>query len=128
MKPATDLAQRLADRCTADGEFRLFARYWNGTLRFELGDDLVLLVLDDGVVSAGDSAGDPDEAGQGAITISGPTEVWDKVLAPVPPPFLNDIIPAQAFGLRQLGEPEIFWQYYPAVRRAMDLLRLDRNA
>jgi hypothetical protein len=128
----TALSQRLAERCAADGEFCLFARYWTGTLRFVVGADVIELAINDGVPSAGEpaaaaatSTNGPEPAG--TIVVTGPSDVWDQVLAPVPAPFFNDITPAQAFGLRQQGEPETLWQYFPAVRRAVDLLRLDRN-
>ena len=61
--------------------------------------------------------------GPGHLGFRGPEDVWRKILAAVPPPFHNDIVPARAFGLVQEGEAETFWQYYPAARRAVDLLR-----
>lgn len=130
MTAAADLSARLAGRCAADGEFLLAARYWTGSLCFVLGNEVVALSIDDGRPTAGDATTEPvsnGSVGAGTIVVRGATEVWDQVLAQVPPPFFNDIMPAQAFGLRQQSEPETFWQYFPAVRRAVDLLRLDRN-
>ena len=100
---------------------RLAARYWTGSVRFDLGDDTITVAFDDGrlVTDAGDS-GDP------SITLTAPAELWTQILLPVPPPFLNDIAPAQALGLHVGGDPETFWQYYPAIRRLVDLLRESR--
>jgi hypothetical protein len=121
--PGRDLADRLYERLHDDGEFRLASRYWTGTLRFDVGDDTVQLELADGrLTGVGESPAEQPLAA-GHLGFSGPADVWDLVLAPVPPPFHNDVVPAQAFGIRQTGEPETFWQYYPAVRRAVEILR-----
>lgn len=111
------LANRLALRCAADGEFRLAARYWTGSVTIDLAVELLAFSLDNGAIRATSA---PAEA---TIGLSAPTDVWDKVLAPVPPPMFNDIMPARAFGLRVSGDEETLWQYYPAVRRLIDLLR-----
>ena len=113
------LADRLAARAAADGEFRLAARYWTGTLTIDLGGRTVAFALTDGEIEAIDVAA----VGEYHIGLAAPREVWEKVLAPVPPPFFNDIMPARAFGLRVIGDDETLWQYYPAVRRLIDLLR-----
>jgi hypothetical protein len=116
---ASGLASRLATRCAADGEFRLSARYWTGSLDVDLDGPVLAFALQDGAISPA-----ADAARSGAhIALAAPREVWKKVLAPVPPPFFNDIMPARAFGLRVSGDDETLWQYYPAVRRLIDLLR-----
>lgn len=116
---ATALADRLAARAAADGEFRLAARYWNGSLSIDLDGPSLSFRLVDGAISVA-SAG---HAGAHDIGLAAPREVWDKILAPLPPPFFNDIMPARAFDLRVSGDEETLWQYYPAVRRLIDLLR-----
>src|SRR3954469_19848960 len=92
------------------------ARYWTGSVRFDLGDEVITLVFDDGRLVSGEG-GDPQ------ITLTAPVDLWREILKPVPPPFCNDIVPAQGLGLQIGGDPEVFWQYYPAVRRMVDLLR-----
>lgn len=114
------LAQRLAARCAADGEFRLAARYWDGSLSIDLDRERIDFMLRDGHLTL---SGTPPVGAAGAITLRAPASVWDQVLAPVPQPFFNDIMPARAFGLELGGDTETFWQYYPAVRRLIDLLR-----
>jgi hypothetical protein len=119
----SSLSTRLAARCAADGEFRLAARYWTGSLRLDLDGTVAYLLLTDGAVRAAPSEPATVQTGTGHITVRAPAEVWAKILAPIPPPHFNDILPAQAFGLVREGDAETFWQYFPAVRRAVDLLR-----
>ena len=35
-----------------DAEFRVLARYWSGSLRFDIGDDVYLIKIKDGEVNA----------------------------------------------------------------------------
>jgi hypothetical protein len=119
----TPISARLAARCAADGEFRLAARYWTGSLRLDLSDTVIDLLLTEGLVSAAPTPAVEVPAGAGHVGVRAPAEVWDKILTPIPPPFFNDILPAQAFGLVREGDAETFWQYCPAVRRAVELLR-----
>jgi pimeloyl-ACP methyl ester carboxylesterase len=114
-----------AARCQADPEFRLAARYWDGSLRFDIGETTLALRLRNGEASAEPVNGDD----AGVLRLSGPAEVWDHLLAATPPRFFNDIVPAGAFGfepslgLVRGGDDLLFWQYYPAVARAIELLR-----
>jgi hypothetical protein len=116
---ATALAARLAARAARDGEFRLAARYWNGTLTLDLDGSTLRFAVADGAIAASDES----PPGPNDIGLAAPHEVWEKILAPIPPPFFHDISPARAFGLRVSGDEETYWQYYPAVRRLIDLLR-----
>jgi pimeloyl-ACP methyl ester carboxylesterase len=109
----------LAARCRDDGEFRLAARHWTGGLRVTVGDEVLEVRVVDGVPN--DEAIDDD--GVGIIALEGPREVWDLVLAALPPRFYNDIAPATALGIERTGSDLTFWQYYPAVARAVELLR-----
>ena len=106
-------------RCAADGEFMLAARQWSGGLLLEIGDQTLCLPVLAGEPTAG--AEDP-----GPMTrFSGPVEVWEKVLAPVPERFNNDLMAnlMQGQGLERRAEPVAFAQYYPAMARAIELLR-----
>jgi pimeloyl-ACP methyl ester carboxylesterase len=113
-------SQTLAAACAADGEFRIGARGWTGGLRLRLGEDLSAITVTDGRVAAGD----PGERGAGVVTLTAALAVWEKLLAARPPRFFNDI-----FNLTQRGDvgvaadPVLFAQYYPAVMRAVELLR-----
>ena len=119
------LADRLVRCAAVDGEFRLSARYWSGSLAIDIGDDTLSFALDQGGISVAAGAA---AMGPGHIGLAAPREIWDKILAPVPPPFFNDIMPARALGLVLTGEDETVWQYYAAVRRLIDLLREEWNS
>jgi hypothetical protein len=110
----------LAERWNADGEFRLMARYWDGSFSLDATGETLTFVVEGGVIRP---AGEGGWAAYAPIELRAPADVWAKILAPVPPPFFNDIMPARAFGLKVDGPEETFWQYYPAVRRAVELLR-----
>ena len=122
----TSLSDRLAALCVADGEFRMAARYWTGTLVLRLGDEDATLLLENGVVRSAAVRAETAPSGPGHLLLRAPDDVWARILAPVPPPMFNDIVPAQAFGLVIEGEQETLWQCYPAVRRAVELLREGR--
>lgn len=115
-------AASLAARAAGDGEFRLAARYWDGSLEVDLGNNVLRFAVNDGKLTP--AAG---EAGGRAIRLAAPLETWAKVLAPIPPPFFNDILPAAVGGMVIDAEAETLWQYYPAVRRFVDLLREEVN-
>ncbi|MEM8922851.1 MAG: alpha/beta hydrolase [Actinomycetota bacterium] len=109
----------LLERCRADGEFVLAARHWNGALRLDFGGSVAAITLVDGEPVAGD----PGPEADGALTLTGPSATWEQMLAPVPPPFANDIAPARALGLRRMGDELLYWQYAAAAQRAVELLR-----
>src|SRR3954452_1505849 len=123
------VGDRLASLCAGDGEFMLLARHWTGVLRLGIGDEIVDLRLEAGrpVESRSGEAGPlDDQPGLVGLTAGGP--LWARILAAVPEPFCNDVVPAQALGLVRSGHELTFWQYYPAIRRLVELLRLDRAA
>lgn len=118
---------RVAARLAADGEFRLAARYWTGGLSFDLGDRTLRFTITDGRIAAGHQAS-AQAVGPGSIHLSAPAALWALILAPIPPPFFNDIFPARALGLAVEADPETLWQYYPAVQRAVQVLREEAQA
>ncbi len=111
-------ATQWAARCAADGEFQMAARYWTGGLVLEIGNHTLALQLSDGAVRPGAPAN-----GAGVLTLSAPESLWSQLLAPVPPPFLNDLAPALASGLQRRGNPVTYAQYFAAIMRAIELLR-----
>ena len=113
--PASD---EWAARCASDGEFRLAARRWTGGLVLEIGDDSLALRLTDGRVAGGEPDGQ-----DGVMTLSAPLSLWARLLAPVPPPFYNDIGAAWGQGLERGGDPVLHAQYHAAAMRAVELLR-----
>ncbi|MBI2765782.1 MAG: hypothetical protein HYX53_07710 [Chloroflexi bacterium] len=116
------LAARVFRRCRDDGEFRLAARYWTGGVRLHLPGAPVEVALADGVPTAA------SDGPAGLLAFTAPAETWEKLLAPIPPPAFNDIAPAAAAGLAVSGDMETYWQYYPAIRRLVDLVREEWNS
>ncbi len=108
----------LVERCLADGEFMMAARYWNGELRFTDGTATTGCLL---------VAGEPtpltgDDPGRDAITLSAEPDVWRSMIEPVPAPFFHDITAAFNRGVSRTGDELMWWQYAPAVQRAAELL------
>ena len=109
-----------ARACAADGEFALAARHWTGGLTLVIGEAELSLRLTDGAVSPGSA-----ESAGGLLTYAGPADVWERVLAAQPPRFHNDIMANLTVGggLNRQVDPVVHAQYYPAVMRAVELLR-----
>ncbi len=112
-------AESWAKSCASDGEFKLAARHWNGSLTLRIGDRALGVIVRDGVPEAGSGAH------ENAIELSGPSEVWARVLAATPPPYHNDLMAAltTGVGLSLSADPVAYAQYYAAVMRAIELLR-----
>ncbi|MEM7322290.1 MAG: alpha/beta hydrolase [Actinomycetota bacterium] len=109
--------EELSDRIAGDGEFRLAARFWTGGLRLEIGDRTVGFTAVDGAV-----APEVPEPGDGVIILSASESVWADLTKAVPQPFFHDITAALAVGLTRAGDDLIWWQYEPAVQRALELM------
>jgi hypothetical protein len=106
-----------------DSEFRLQARYWDGTLQLDFGDDTHVLHLKGGEVTGIDSNPVP-EASLGNVIINAPASDWAKLLQKVPVPFYQDFYPASMHhGFRLKGDHDYIWPYYYALRRAGEVLR-----
>jgi len=110
--------QAFVELCKNDGEFMLAARYWNGGIRLLIPGQEFFLTLKDGQPSLGD----PGDA-EGVISVCANENIWQALLAPVPPRFFNDLQPATAFGLEIQAEEVLLGQYYAALMRAVELLR-----
>jgi pimeloyl-ACP methyl ester carboxylesterase len=113
-------SEAFAQACNADGEFRLAARHWTGGLRLKRPSGELALRLADGVAAAGEA---PKDA-TGIIMLGAPEETWEKLLAAKPARFFKDISHlTSATHLKVDADPVLFAQYYPAVMRAVELLR-----
>ncbi len=112
-------AEEWANRCRDDGEFMLAARHWNGALTLAI--DASPLTLD---ISNG-QPGDEPQAPFNTTVLSGPESAWQQILAAVPERFNNDIMAniMQSGGISRESDPVAFAQYYPAMARAIELLR-----
>jgi pimeloyl-ACP methyl ester carboxylesterase len=113
----------LAALCAADGEFRIAARHWTGGLRLDGVGGVQCVRVENGAVVAGEV-----RAGEsGVIALSGPAQAWGRLTAQVPERFWNDV--SGPVGMREItlsADPVLYAQYYPAVMRAIELLRPPR--
>ena len=109
-----------AQKCNADGEFSIAARYWQGGLKLIVGEQTIELALNSGIAQAGEP-----ETLQGLITYSGDAEVWQKLLAQAPPRFHNDVMAnmSTGMGVSRTGDHLVAAQYYGAAMRGIELLR-----
>lgn len=78
--------------------------------------------MEGGVTSAAPATAEP-ETSSGHVSVSAPVEVWEQMLAATPRPFFHDLFAAQAHGVVLGGDFETSCQYYPAMRRLVELLR-----
>jgi pimeloyl-ACP methyl ester carboxylesterase len=112
-------AQTLATACASDGEFRLAARHWTGGLRLAGPGSTAAIRLENGRVTAGEVS--PGEAG--VVSLAASDEVWAKLLSAKPPRFYNDIASLIPREMALEADPVRYAQYYPAIMRAIELLR-----
>ena len=106
-----------------DGEFAVAARMWDADVVFASDGNSVRMSIADGritEVTTGSAASDAQ------IRISGPDDGWQKMLAPLPPPFYQDLFGASLHhGFTIEGSVEDVYPYYPALRRLIELLRAE---
>ena len=113
-------ADILVEACRKDGEFRLAARHWTGSLRLEAPGSACVVRLENGEFVAAPSPSDDKVA----IVLAASEATWAKLLSPKPPRLYNDIsvlIASKEMSLQ--ADPVRYAQYYPAVMRAIELLR-----
>ena len=116
-QPRAGLSKISPRSVRSDGEFRITSRHWTGGLRLEFGAQAALMVQ-------GTSPLGTRQGRHGVLTLSGASEVWDLLLAAKPPRFHTDISTLIVTGRLMLdGDRVLYAQYYPAVMRAIELLR-----
>jgi hypothetical protein len=94
---------------------------WTGDVMFVSDNDAVQVAVRDGRV---DTIAPAAADAASMIRIAGPNAGWAKMLAPVPPPFYQDLFGAAAHhGFTIGGHIEDVGPYYPALRRIIELLR-----
>ncbi|MFT6016236.1 MAG: pimeloyl-ACP methyl ester carboxylesterase [Candidatus Azotimanducaceae bacterium] len=110
-------SQTWSDRCQQDAEFQLASRHWTGSFALNTGDTSLKISFTDGNATATSSG--PE------TSFTGTEEVWQKVLSAIPERFNNDLMAnvMQGAGLQRQCEPVHFAQYFPAMARAVELLR-----
>jgi len=107
------------ERCRNDGEFKLASRYFDGGIRFNIGDTSMALWFENGQLT------DTPADAQALIEYSGDAAVWEKMAAEVPERFHNDLMGAMmtGMGISRSGDPLLHSQYFGAAMRALELLR-----
>ena len=115
----------LARRVNQDGEFRLASRFWDATLRLDLGPESQRLCFREGQlqeIRGCEVDADCD------MHISAPVEDGERLLEPIPRPFYQDLFAAQLHhGFQMNAEPVDYAAYYPALRRLVEILRETRE-
>jgi hypothetical protein len=124
--PVTLAPAETAEALNADPEFALAARYWNVRLRLFIGNDDYFVDVVDGVVvriRAGATGFDSY-----TVTVGGPVDVWEQILATTPRPFYQDFWSAfMRHGFTISGDLELAYAYYGALRRMTEILRSLHN-
>jgi len=110
-----------AQQCNEDGEFAAAARHWQGGITLEIDGEELGLTIVDGQAQAGVATG------SGVVKYSGNAEVWQEMLRATPARFHNDLMAnvSAGGGLRfeRAENSVVHAQYYPAIMRAVELLR-----
>jgi len=105
----------------SDPEFALACRYFNGSLKLDMGDDPILLTFRDGKLANLSEATMFDSAD---VAIKGSGENWHEFLQPIPKPFFHDMFAAVVReGFEWSGDLVTFFAYYGAFRRMFDVMR-----
>jgi hypothetical protein len=115
--------RQLIAAINADPEFRIAARFWNGSFRLTMGPDeaCVFRVRDGEIV---DVNRQPTVFDAWDFEIAGPKDGWAEIFAKVPRPFYQD--PASAVfrqGFTLGGDLESFFAYHAALRRVIAVMR-----
>jgi hypothetical protein len=116
---------RLSARFASDPELSRCARFFTGAFRLGVGEQRFELRFEAGrFAGAGPAASPP---GARDVEISAAPAEWDKLLAPVPPPFYQDPFGAALHHPVSLGgDPETLFAYYGVLRRVIEILRESR--
>ena len=116
---------RLPVAANNDPEFRIAARFWNSTLRLEMGADPLVIRLEKGQIT--EVASGHEAFGllvPSDIIIFAPVEDCKKFLERIPKPFYVALFGATIYhGFKVGGDMASFYAYYPAVRRLFDIMR-----
>jgi hypothetical protein len=112
---------RFCKLANKDPEFLIAARFWNSSLKLDMDDSTHILRIQDGKITV-DSNAQASEVCD--ISISAPSEDWNKMFEPVPGPFYQDLFAATVYhGFSYDGDLELMFAYYPALRRMVELMR-----
>lgn len=112
----------LAERFARDPELAIASRFWDGALHLGAERERVALRFAPGRPPRVEASAAP--LGPRDVEVSAAPAEWAKLLAPVPPPFYQDVFGAASHHPVSLGgDFETLYAYYPAIRRVIELLR-----
>lgn len=114
----------LAAAANSDGEFAIAGRFWNAALEITIGDTAVELLIVDGVIEGVGATGSHSGAHE-RVAVRAAEEDWAKLLSRRPPPGWVGVAGANGFSYE--GDPLTRAAYYAAVRRIVELIRLQVN-
>ena len=117
--PRADLGDRLVVAALAlpatleaDAQFAETSGSWTGALSFQFGSRVVCLALIDGAVVSAEET-ETAKLDRGDVVFGGTIVAWAAQLAGTP--LADD-------GLERTGDRQVFWQYFAAVGRVIELL------
>jgi hypothetical protein len=104
-----------------DPEFAVACRFFNGSMKLEMGDEPVLLTFRDGKLT---ELGVADTFDAADVAIKGSEDDWREFLQPIPKPFYHDMFAAVVReGFEWSGDVVTLFAYYGAFRRMFDVMR-----
>ena len=117
--------ERLRSSLNSDPEFQLAARFMLQNIHLRVADSACIVRVRDGLVI---EIKLPPFTEPWSFSIEGPSESWDKLLKPVPPPFYNSLFAGIQRGTFKLvGDLEAAYAHLWAVNRMLDIMRLMQN-
>jgi hypothetical protein len=110
-----------------DPEFLIAARFWDILFKIDMGENKLILKIQDGKVT--DVNRRPARDDPWAFKISATAQEWETFLKPIPKPFYHDIFAASIHhGFVCEGDLESMYAYYPAIRRMFEIMRTSVSA
>lgn len=104
------------------------SRFWTGAVRVVVGAECTTISLNNGVIASVTDTDPGMPPGDKEVVITAPPESWGRMLEPTPAPMYQDIHSAAAHHGVEVGGDELTkYQYYPALRRFLELARDAHN-
>ncbi len=115
-------AERLRERINQDGAFRQVSRDMKLNLAIETDGAARLVTFRDGALTSVRPFAAVTEPVD--LTIRGDLTFWRNLLSPVPPPrFQNLYAGVRAETCQVSGNAELYWAYFAALTRLLDVMR-----
>ena len=117
--------ERLRSCLNHDPEFELAARFMSHNIRLGVGESECIVKVSDGIVT---EIKLPPFSEPCDFSIEGPSQSWENLLEPVPPPFYNSLFAGlQRGNFRLTGDLEVAYAYLWAMNRMVDIMRQLQN-